>query len=317
MKSLSRAAEWVRTQSQNDTAFSHAIQFVYLVFANTYTQALTSILGAVIISVLIGVQSFGIFLWTCIFLYCLSTILIACANKHIKGKAKDVQAFQHALYGMGTSLRSWALSMERATKLLKKGSISAKKCNLENLNIDFEAAACLVCETLCSNLSRNGEKDDVFVTLYERIDNDECKIIAHSLNYEQNTHDYENTIPKPCDSVASGEIAGHPYVFYPGKKEIIALHNHDLVMESFGTNGNYGKFGRDIQQYICIPIVIQMSDIMFLLQVDTNVPNFFGNNKKAVKDFAKNIIYHYAQLLRMMYEQSCVINEIISYIRRK
>lgn len=317
MKLLSRATEWVRTHGQSDTAISHALQFAYRVFGNIYVQTIISFLGTTLISILTGFHSFGIFLWICIFLYFIFTIFITWANSHVRGKVKDVKAFQHALYGMGTSLRSWALSLERATRLLKKGNISAKNFNLENLNINFETAASLVCETLCSSLSRKDERDDVYVTLYKRIDVDKCQMIAHSLNYEPPLFDYENAIPKPCNSAAPSETAVHSYVLYFGNKGITALHNHDSIMKEFERNGNCAKVRKDIQQYVCIPIVHQTSDIMFLLQVETNIPNFFGDNEKAVKDFAKNIIYHYAQLLHMMYEQSCIANNIVSYIRRR
>lgn len=312
MDRLSRPTEWVRTQGQKNTAIAHFIQFAYRFFANSFVQAITSILGTIIIAILIGIGSYGVLFWICVILYCIVTILSAWANEHIREKIRDTKTFQRALYGMGASMRVWAISLQKTATFLKSTQEKKNKEILKKIDrIDFQAAAFVVCETLCSFLSKN-EKDDVYVTVYQRINTNSCKMIAYSADHEVSNYGIEYPIPAPCDDDLFGKIEYHSYVFHSEKKEITSFHTHELVMGAFVIHGNSEDREGNIQQYICIPISPAKLGVTFLLQVDTNIPNFFGDNKKAVNDFAKNVIYPFAQLLHMAYEQSRMIEQLVS-----
>ena len=310
---LSRLTEWIRIEGQKDSATGHLIQFTYRLFANTYIQAITSILGTVIIGVLIGIGSYGRLFWICVVLYVVFTLLIAWANNHIQNKIRDTKTFQSALYGMGATMRSWAISLQKAAKYLKNTKEEKDINILKQLgDTDFQSAAFAVCQTLSSYLSKSGENDDVYVTVYQRINRDSCKMIAHSADHEVSNYGIEYPIPAPSSDNLFGKIEYHSYVFYSGKKEITSFHTHEQVMKAFVIHGNSEEREGDIQQYICIPISPAKLGVTFLLQVDTNVPNFFGDNEKAVNDFAKNIIFPYAQFLHMVYEQSRMIEQLVS-----
>jgi len=307
-----RLTEWVRTQGQKNTALSYFIQFIYHFFANSYIQAGISILGTIIIAVLIGTGSYGVLFWVCVVCYCIMTILSAWANEHIREKIRDTKAFQKMLYGIGTSMRTWSISLQKSASYLRNTHEKKNKEILKKLDrIDFQAAAFMICETLCSYLSKNEEKNDVYVTIFQRRETDSCEMIAHSANHEVSTYGVKYPIP-PQDQAIFGKVEYHSYMFASGKKEITTFPTHDLVMEAFVIHDKSKGREENIQQYICIPISPAKLGITFLLQVDTNVPNFFGDSQKAVDDFAQNIIYPFAQMLHMMYEQARLIEQLVS-----
>lgn len=70
---MRRLTEWVRKKGTEDTAFAHFIQFVYLFFANSYVQAIVSIVGTVVIAVMIGQAYYGIWFWVASGLYAIVT----------------------------------------------------------------------------------------------------------------------------------------------------------------------------------------------------------------------------------------------------
>lgn len=310
---MSRPTEWIRIQGQKNTTIGHLIQFIYRFFANSFVQATTSILGTIIIAVLIGRGSYGWLFSICVILYCIFTILSAWANEHIRDKIRDTKVFQRALYGMATSMRTWAINLQKTAGFLKT-TLEKKDIDiLKKLDrIDFQSAACLVCETLRDTLSKNEEKDDVYVTVFQKTSPDKCKMIAYSVNYEVSSYGVEYDIPSQNEEDLFGKIEYHSYVFYSGIKEITTFHTHELVMKAFVIHSNSEEREKNIQQFICIPISPAKLGVTFLLQVDTNVPNFFGDNKKAVDDFAKNIIFPFAQILHMAYEQSRMIEQLAS-----
>ena len=67
-----------------------------------------------------------------------------------------------------------------------------------------------------------------------------------------------------------------------------------------------------IQQYICFPISIAKSGVLFLLQVDTCVKGLFGCDNDSVKEFVANYVYPYGQFLHMVYEEQRTIEQLRS-----
>lgn len=307
-----RLTEWIRTQGQKGTALSYFIQFVYRFFANSYVQAGISILGTVIIAVLIGKGSYGVLFYICVGLYCVMTTLSAWANEHIREKIKDTKAFQRMLYGLGASMRSWSVSLQKSASFLRNTHEKKDKEILKKLDrIDFQAAAFTICEILSRYLSKDEQENDVYVTIFQRTGADSCEMIAYSKNHEVNTFDVKYSIPAK-DKAVFGKVEYHSYVFATGEKEITSFHTHDLVMKAFVIHDKSKEREEDIQQYVCIPIAPAKLGVTFLLQVDTNIPDYFGNSKKAVNDFAQNVIYPFAQMLHMMYEQARLLEQIVS-----
>ena len=308
-------SEWVRKKGTGNTATAHLIQFTYRFFANSYMQAAVSILGTVVIAVMIGKTYYGFWFWIAVVLYIITTLLIAWANEHVRDKIKDTKIFQNSLYGMGATLRCIAVNLQKCAKQLKKADdLSATKQVIDSSNIDFQTAAFIVCEQLRDRLSQKDEKDDVYVTVFQKIVDQRgsyCRMIAHSAKHEVTS--YGKTYPIYPEHVdCFGNVEYHTYVFAKGIKSVTTFHTQDLVKEAFCFHENCVDRENQIQQYICIPISPANLDVTFLLQVDTNEQGFFGMSKKAVDDFAENTIYPYAQALLMAYEQSRVIAQLTS-----
>jgi len=163
-----------------------------------------------------------------------------------------------------------------------------------------------------NTLSKKDEKDDVYVTVYQKKTTNigtYCKMIAYSEDHEVTSYNKEYQIlPEHKDKF--GEIEYHTYVFAKELKEVTSFHSKELVEEAFCIHESCEERERKIQQYICIPISPAGLGVTFLLQVDTNEEGLFGSTEEAVNDFAKNIIYPYAQFLHMIYEQSRVVEQL-------
>lgn len=310
---MRRLTEWVRKKGTEETAFAHFVQFTYLFFSNSYIQAIVSIVGTVVIAVMIGLAYYDIWFWVASGFYVVATFLIAWANQHVRQKIKDTQAFQNALYGLGATLRCMAIPLQKCAKTLR--NTDSKKrvaCIKSNTEIDFQSAAFAVCEKLRDTLSRKEEKDDVYVTVFQKKEengNSYCKMIAHSAKHEVSGYDTQYPI-LPEHKEMFGKIEYHTFVFAAGIKEVTSFHTHELVQEAFCVHEARAEREKSIHQYICIPISPAGLGVTFLLQVDTNERGLFGMSKTAVDNFGKNTIYPYAQLLHMIYEQSRVIEQL-------
>lgn len=318
---MNKSSDWVRKKVSEDTAFSHLIQFTYHIFANTYVQAFISLIGA------IGISNFpnrGLWFWVTIGVYVVATLLIAWANQHIREKIKDTKAFQNSLYGLGAALRTTAVSLQKSARELKQASdnkthtkqVVANIVAGADSNISFQTVAFTVCASLRERLSKRAEKDDVYITVFQRFNDDpayangSCRMIAYSSEYEVTS--YGKKYPIFASGKAEyGKIPYHSYVFSKEIKEVTAFCTHEQVGEAFHLHEGCENREKKIQQYICIPIMPAGLGVTFLLQVDTSEKGFFGTSQLAVEDFAKNTIYPYAQLLHMIYEQSRVIEQLI------
>lgn len=314
-KILSALSEWVRSHGHHDTALGHLLQFIYRFFASWPIQAATSTLGTVVIASIFAKAYYGCFFWIAIILYILSTFLIAFANYHISQKIIDTNTFQHALFSLSATMRTSAITLQKCAKHLSGvRTLTQAKQVLRDSNIDFQTIAFAVCEGLKATLSKKAEKDDVYVTVYQKFikdGNTYCQMIAHSENHEVTGYEIKYPI-LPEHKNMYGEIEYHTYVFANEIKDITSFHTHDLVMGAFCIHNHHREREEKIQQYVCIPISPAKLGVTFLLQVDTSTANLFGENAAAVSDFAKNIIDPYAQFLHMIYEQSRVIEQIQS-----
>ena len=308
-------SEWIRKKGNEDSAIAYLIQFAYHLFANSYVQAIVSIVGTVVIAVMIGKSYYGALFKITVCCYAVTTFLIAWANQHIRQKIRDTRVFQNTLYGLSATLRSRAISLQKCAKNLKKAKTEMEATQVvTDSEIDFQTAAFAVCEKLHDTLSRNDEKDDVYITVFQKKEENNsayCRMIAYSAKHEVSSYGAKYPIP-PKDQAKFGEIEYHTYVFAKGIKEVTSFHTQQLVQEAFCVHETCEDREKEIQQYICIPISPAGLGVTFLLQVDCKEQGFFGSSKTSVNDFAKNTIYPYAQLLHMIYEQSRVVEQLIS-----
>lgn len=315
MKNGKHISEWVRKKGNEneESALAYFIRFAYSVFSNRYVQAAVSLVGTIVIAVMIGFGYYDCGFWVVIAAYVVATFLIAWANGHVRQKNRDTKTFQHTLFGLGASLRAEAITFQKCAKKLKnvKNAEKAKQLVADGAT-DFQAAAFIVCEKLCDTLSRKGEKDVVYVTVFQKEQKDDelfCRMIAYSADHEVSSYEKKYPIPRK-EEAKLGKIEYHTYVFAHSIKEVSSFHTQELVQKAFCFHEECEQREKAIHQYVCIPISPAGQGVTFLLQVDCSEPGRFGTNKTALDDFAKNTIYPYAQLLHMIYEQYRVIEQL-------
>lgn len=322
-KFLWKCSEWFQNKGKGDSAFAHFLQFAYRLLANSYVQVIVATIGTTVISIMTGMALYNtLSFWVLVITYIMLTLLMAWANQHIRRKNIHTKTFQLALYGLGTILRTLSIEWQKcAKKLSRQCTPGQAKQIVQDSNIDFQTAAFAVCEKLRDTLSKTVEKDDIYVTVFQKErkrGKNICKMIAHSAKHEVTSYEKQYLIPpKDSEETQFGKIEYHTYVFAKGIKEVTTFHNQKLVEEAFCVHEGCEDRERTIQQYVCIPISPAGLGVTFLLQVDTNVADMFGPNKTAVDDFAKNTIYPYAQILHMIYDQLRTVQQLTKQIKTK
>lgn len=307
----------IRRKAHSDSAFSFLINFLFRFFSSTIIAGLTTILGTIAIAVMVGKGYYEWPFWISCVVYCIFTLCIGWANGYMKHKVKDTQQFQKTLWGISTVLEAWAFIFQKSAKKLK--NIDDIRSNPEAVNgalseMDFQAAAITVCQRLSELLAGFKGLKEVYVTVYQRFKNpygtDYCKMIAFSTNREPTSFNKKFPIPRNSNAKI-GEIALHSYIFSSGKTDIFICPDKESVKKAFKIHEGCEEREKEICQYIGIPITPSHLGITFILQVDTSVPNLFGENKETIKEFSENTIVPFAQFLHMIYEQGRMVEQIL------
>ncbi len=305
--------EWVRKQGRKESGFAHFIQFLYHTLSSSFIQAFISILGTVIIALMTAVNYYGVWLYISVAMFVILTMLSALASDHIHKKTRDTIVFQEALRELSKCSKAIAVALQKCAQNLKDSTTTKQRQQiLKSSNIDFQSAAFAVCKSLRDCLSQKNEKDDVYVTVFQKEIKDGsayCRMIAYSEEYEVSGYKTRYEI-LPEHRNQFGNVEYHTYVFASEIQDITTFHNKELVDEAFCHHKLRKEREKLIQQYICIPISPANLGVTFLLQVDTNELGFWGHTKESVDEFAKNTIYPYAQLLLLIYEQGRVIHQL-------
>lgn len=314
-KTSRQAKNWLREKAHEDSALADLIRFSYKIASHSYSQAFVSILETAVLAVFMENGYYGLFFWVAIIAYVIVTILIAWANEHVRGKIKDTKTFQNALFGIGAVLRSWAISTQKAAKGFKQINVREDTKTAESIlsTVDFQTAAFTVCEKLHEFLTKNCDPDDVYVTVFQRYEEnkqDLCRMIAYSGSHEPTSYGKTYTIPSRWENLL-GKTEYHTYIFASGKKDVTSFYSQESVARVFKPHKGCETRETSIQQYICIPISPAKMGVTFLLQVDTRIPGLFGSTDSAVNEFAKNTIYPFSQFLHMMYEQARVFEQLV------
>lgn len=307
----------IRNKSKDDSTLSYLFKLLYRFFSHSIMQPIISILGTIIIAVLIGIKCFGLLFWISIVVYVVLIFCVALANEHTREKIKDIRHFQNALLGMSSMLRFWAVCLQQGAKKLNVADARKNEIvtNMLMEDIDFQTAAFSVCEKLNLLLTENRlSRDDVYITVFQRYKDggkDLCKMIAYSKDHEPSSYSTVYNIPEFSGSLL-GNVEYHSYVFSSGNTDVTCFSTREQIANIFKIHRNCEQREGKIQQYICIPISPAKLGITFLLQVDTTIPGLWGDDDISVNEFAKNIVYPYAQFLHMMYEQGRVFDRIIN-----
>lgn len=209
---------YVRRKAHGTSATDHLIQFAFRFFSNEIVAGLTTIIGTVVIAVMVGCSYYKWGFWVIVAVYCFAIICIGWANSYAKQKLQDNAHFQNALRGMGSVLRAWAITLQKAAAQFKRIDIKTEKKAVDCAvaTMDFQTAAFFVCEKLQELLTRLGNSSDIYVTVYQRVKDEQgkdcCKMIAYSQDHEPTGYKQKYEVPSAAEAIF-GRIALHSYIF--------------------------------------------------------------------------------------------------------
>lgn len=313
-KCYKKVRDFALAQARKEGVIATGIKFLFQCFSNVFTQAIVTIVGTVVIGIMTSVNYFGSFFIMTVIAYCVSILLIAWTESYLREKVNEYRNLKQALFSIDIALRKWAISLQKCAKKLNNLSTDDSRAILTTISdIDFQTAAFSVCENLSEQLSKYYEKDDIYVTVFQKetdAGEDKCKMIAYSGNHQPSSYGISYKIPVFSEELY-GKIEYHTYVFAKNETEISALHNHEKVEEAFKLHKECKGREEEIQQYVCVPISIAKLGVVFLLQIDTSVEGLFGKDHSTVINFAKTAIYPFAQFLHMIYEQGRTVEQLI------
>ncbi len=310
----SRVRNWALKQSRNEGAIALTVRLLYKIFSNVFFQAIITIVDTIVIGLMTAFSYFGVFFWIAVVFFCISVILIAWAESYLREKVSESRNLKQSLYGIDIALRKWAILLQKCAKKLNSLSLKKNPTAVATAlsDIDFQTAAFTVCEDLCEQLSKYYEKDDIYITVFQKYNSsnqEKCKMIAYSGNHAPSSYGQEYDIPEFSKDLL-GKVEYHTYLFSKNSSEISVLASPESVATAFCLHQQCIERESKIQQYICVPISIAKLGIAFLLQIDTSVEFLFGKDESSVKNFAKNAIYPFAQFLHMIYEQGRTIEQL-------
>ena len=317
-KLYKRVRAWLLEQKRAENGFSAFITFLYRSFSSAYTEAIISLVGTIGIGIMTAKSYYEWPFLVVVFVYVLTILLSAWAKCYGRERVSEANSFKRALLGIDVVLRHWAVKMQKCAKTLNnhKNDNNDKIFETDLAAVAFQEAAFVVCQDLHKELTKYCEDEDVYVTVYQKMldGNDSvCKMIAFSETHEPST--YHNKYPIPIYSQAQyGEIEYHTYLFAINRTDISVLTNPEEVKEAFKIHTMAAERELQIQQYISVPGTPAGQRVSFLLQIDTKIPSFFGEDRESVEKYAKTVVYPYAQFLHMAYEQERTLDYLYEII---
>lgn len=308
--------------SRRDNAFSYLIHFLYEAFSNEIFNAVANILGTVVIAIFISHGYYGLWFGLGVALYIIIIFMSAVSRNYARNRQKQLRMYTQSLYGLDEILRAWADTLKNSSTHIRNARLRERISPFIE-DFDFQNAAIFVCKKLFSHLSAAYGTNNIYITVYMRClnskydkdDFDSTKyintMIACSDNHGSSSWDEDYEIPNKFYKGLKKEIPYHSYIFASGNNAIRVLSNKQEVDDYFVPHRQSESRERDIQQYIGIPISVPKFGIMFLLQIDTDIPKLFGKDQNEMKEFAASAIFPFSQFLYMAYEQSNMTDSLL------
>ena len=306
--------KWIIKQARSESVLSLIIKLSYRTFSNVYVNVIITFLDTIAIGLMTTFEYYGVFFYITLFLFCACVVLSAWANSYLHEKVIEARHLKQSLYGIDIALRHWAILLQKCAKKLNSLSYQSNPQAINTVlsDIDFQTAAFTVCQDLCDHLSKYYERDDIYITVFQKLRSngiEQCKMIAYSGNRIPSSYGQTYPIP-PFSEELLGKIEYHTYLFSKNKSDISVLPDRTSIVNAFRSHPQSAEREGNIQQYICAPICIAKQGVIFLLQIDTCIENLFGKDETSVNAFAKNAIYPFAQYLHMIYEQGRIIEQL-------
>lgn len=308
---------FIRDTSKRNDALGDLIRFAYKFFSHQWVDIVTSIMGTIIIAFLIGVGEHGVKLIIVGLIYALLLILSTWAKAYKNNMYKKMIKSSESLKTISSIMGSWQFDLYTCAKHIKQNRDKGQEIISSFISeLSFQRAAFYVCQSIRDVVSDQYHinNDDIYITVFQRIQSDSsdvCKMIAYSCTQEPTTYGYSYSIPQK-DEIKRKKIEFHTKAFVSNNTGITVALNQTEVKKYFIIHPDNKEREEKIQQYICFPISIAKSGVLFLLQVDTSIKGLFGYDDDGVKEFLANYVYPYGQFLHMVYEEQRTIEQLRS-----
>lgn len=304
---------FVLESSRKKGAVGDLIRFAYKFFSHEWVDIITSITGTVIIALLIGCGDYSIRLVIACTIYVVLLLLSTWAKAYKHKIHKNLIDSSKSLNSLSNIIDSWQYDLYSCAKKINQNKDKDQEVIAAFLSdLSFQSAAFYVCRSIRELVAEQYQIniDDVYITVFQRIQSassDVCKMIAYSCTQEPTTYGHSYTIPK---RVKNKKIEFHTYKFAMNETNITVALNRTEVEKCFVMHQDNLEREEKIQQYICFPIAIAKSGVLFLLQIDTSVEGLFGNDTDSAKKFVANNVYPFGQFLHMVYEEQRTIEQL-------
>lgn len=330
---FTKVKNWLRCQSNNDNCIGHLIKFIYLFLQAPASQAILNVAFATYLAIcgilvteqnrskIIGNMKFAGVIYVVVIFLCYQV------NNHIKKKQDDLKWFQYGLKKMMFLNRFISNKSHKLSKEILKQAYNGRLISLDHVKdiMGFQQVAFNVCNEiyglLCSLGIRSG-----YVTIYQQFVEDGlsfCKMVAYQNADSDIPGSYEEKYELNKSDNSNKHL--HRKIFEKGSEGIYVLANREEVSRKFLINEVSREREEKICQYIGIPYRVNKKNnninIAFLLQIDCDKENAFGNNKHEIKELASNIFKPFLNILAVAYEQENIMESYqksmhIMYIKK-
>lgn len=306
---------FILESSHKNGAMGDLIRFAYKFFSHEWIDIITSIIGTIIIALLIGCGDYSIRLVVACVIYVVLLLLSTWAKAYKHGIHKSLIDSNKSLNSISSVIDSWQHDLYNCAKNINRNKNKDQEV-IDTLlsDLSFQRAAFYVCRSIRNLVVEQCQinMDDIYITVFQRIQtgsSDVCKMIAYSCTQEPTTYGHSYSIPKKGKNNKK-KIEFHTQKFAMNETNITVALNRTEVDKYFIMHPDNKDREEKIQQYICFPIAIAKSGVLFLLQLDTSVDGLFGNDANDVKEFIANNVYPFGQFLHMVYEEQRTLEQL-------
>lgn len=296
----------LREISHEDTGLGHFIRTCYMVLGHPLTNAFFTVLGPIIISIPISKQYFGILFWIPLIFFIVIVILIAAVQQYNRKKESNIKWFIKSIEGFAKIGRQLTAHTRKLTKYIfttDKKSVSIRDIKEKNGLQNIAMSVCGILYEMIKSMDDKHSNISPYITVYAKFPKTGatdgsciCKMIA----YENITHEEPTSYGYPYD--VKDDTCYHSRIFNNKDLSIRILNGKQDIKDNFTFHEGATNREQEIEQYIGIPINVNEAGICILLQIDINIPNFFGDSKSTIEEFVRHIFLPYSHMLSVAYE---------------
>ena len=305
----------LRATAHEDSIIGHSLRILVLLLNSTCIQSLITIVCPIIISIITTkVKRSSIIV--IMLLYSVTVVAITMINNYNRRKILQFPLFVRSTHQISAALYTIYTTMFSLTEAL------SEKKNLRNLSLSdirrqcsIQTSGFAICRAVLSLFADESEKSPVYVTLYQKTSSNGkefCQMIA----YANSKHEEPVTYKTPyLLNEDERFMYYHNKIFIDGNTAIHVLPNKEQVQRFFRIHPKMAEREKKICQYVGIPIKGLAEDTSLLLQLDTDVPDFWGESETEILERIENLLHPLFQLLALAYEQDRLVTVLYNMKR--